>query len=670
MTMEESRGPQARARRRGHTKVSLVVLASLLLSGALSVQAQGGADAAAAAPPMARDPEKALDLMVSDLPPLPVARASEKFTGALGLAGMTVAEFIALLADKPFLNINVILAAAGGALDAPVQVELNDITIGEAFNLVLQLNGLRAVRFNENTFIIISNSDRRTFGVKRRKIYRLVYVSTTAVVDFITQNPNLAGLVDLQNVVQDTNNNSLLVIDSPDRIALLDHVISLLDSAPNKVTARIPVSHVGIEDITAAIQNLPAEVRDRINPQEMIFSPAGRTLIVYDTPEDLTLLRDIIRQIDIGVKQVLIDVSIMEVTETVARNLGLQLRPPAQLEVTSIDKIWNLDRLSGDLAGAQTSRTRLTYELQQNGGNTIANPKIRVVDEQSATINVGQIRNVRVQTSQFSNNNINTAQQTTFNTQEVPIGVTLAATPRIHNDGTVTLQLDIQDEEIIGITEFGVDRTTRNSSTTLRIRDGETVILGGFINRNTTYDRTPIPIFGQIPLLKKLFRNNTRNKTASELIILLTPYILDYNPVLPKNEVELVPPSKPVQAKNFGYSDETMKPEVKTTTTRWVETKEARTKVIYDAQGEVIYQRSFPRTKGGEAEAGNEGWTPPPEILTGAAPTGEPAGGDAFVDLRSQPLEAPAVSGDAVSGDAGGDDWQKLMGDLKSMTGG
>lgn len=619
--------------------------------------------AAAAAPMVERSAEDERDLILTPLPLLPPERAQEMFSGDLALAGMTVEEFINLLSQKPFLDINVIIAANGPSLTAPVNISLSEITLGEAFALVLQLNELKAVRFNENTLIILDANDARTFGVKRRKTYRLTYVSTAAVIEFVTNNPNFEGLLNLDNIIEDANNNSLMVIDSPDRIKVMDNIIALLDSRPNKVTARIPVSHVEFDDITTAIQSLPTEVQDRLNADEMIFSDRGRTLIVYDSPEDIALLRDIIRQIDIGLKQVLIDVSIMEVTETLARNIGLSLRNNT-LEVTSIDKIWNLDRLRNDLieqgggdVAPETSRTRLTYDLQRQGGNTIANPKIRVVDQESATINIGQIRNVRVQSSQFATNNVNTTAQTTFNTQEVPVGVTLSATPEIHNDGTVTLQLDIQDEEIITINEFGVDRTTRNSTTTLRIRDGETVIMGGFINRNISYDKTPVPVLGQLPLLNKLFRNNSRSKIASELIILLTPYILDYDPVLPKPEVQVVAPGAPIKVKNFGFSTETTKPEIKTTTTRWVESGNERTKVIYDAMGEVIYQRSFPKDKGeGEAAEPMEGAAAPPLV----AP--EPSDTTPSPDTRSASTDGEEIPAT--------EDWGGLMDELGGLANG
>lgn len=545
------------------------------------------------------------DLLVTGLPILPAERANlpmsgEGEVGRAVLSGLTVQYTLALLASEKYLDINLLMATTRN-MDQPVEVVLSDLSVGELFTLILQLNELRAVRFNENTLVIVDQDDDRTFGVKRRKVYTLTYISTAAVRLFIEENENLSRLLDLGNIIEDANNNSFIVFDTEDRIKIFDHIVSLLDVKSRKITAQIPLSHIDFDAVTAAIERLPEEVRARINGEEMIFSTRGRTLIYHDIPEDIALLRDIIRQIDIGHKQVLVDVTIMEVTQTLARDIGIRLLA-SNLSVTSLDKLWNLDRLRTDLATSTVPPTpaQLTYVLQNQGGKTIANPKIRVVDGESATITIGQIRNVRVQTSQFSGNNLGATQQTTFNTQEVPIGVTLSVEPEVHNDGTVSMQLDIADEEIIAVNEFGVDRTTRNSNTVLRIRDGETVILGGFINRNISYDRTPIPVLGRLPLLKKLFRTNSRQKLGSELIILLTPYILDYDSVVPRTEVNVVPPGKPIQVENLGYTNDAT-PELKTTTTRWTSNDSERTKIIYNAQGEVIYRRSFPKTSDPEA---------------------------------------------------------------------
>lgn len=631
----------------------------------------------------ARDPSQQIDTLVSNLPLLPPEKATKRFDQPLGLTGITVEQFLALMAQKPFLDLNIVIAASGAGLKAPVDIYLTDLTLGEVFNLVLQLNSLKAIRFSQNTLIIVNANDQRSFGVKQQRLYRLTYTTPKAVVDFIRANTSISGLIDTKTLIQDEKQGTLLVIDAPDRIKVLDHVVSLLDAKPHKITARIPVSHLDKADVDAAINNLPAEIKDRLETNKLVFSENGRTIIAYDTPEDVALLRDLIRHIDIGKKQALIDCSIMEIAQTLARDIGLQLAQ-SQLSVTSLDKIWNLDRLRRDVGTTAVTGTNLSYLLQRQGGNTIANPKIRVVDKEQASINVGQVRNVRVQTAQFSTNQLNTSQQTTFNTQEVPIGVTLNVTPEIHNDGTVTLELDIQDEEIISIQDFGVDRTTRNSNTTLRTRDAETVILGGFINRAISYDSSPIPVLGRLPLLKNFFRRNQRSKLASELVILLTPYVLDYDPVSVKAEADVLKPGKSL--KNLGFSDAATPPEVRSTTTRWIETKDERTKVIYDAQGQVIYQRSFPRDKAAPGPA--EGSEAEPSATGAAAPTppastaatsgaGDPPKVD-FTDLYQEPLSAPeggaapapkpaASSPPPKPASGGGDEWSSMMDELDSL---
>lgn len=660
--------PSSRARRPQRAGWLVAIVAALALAPQVPAQ---GANSALPAGSAASQFRASTDIeqQLSNLPLLPPDKANRKLEGAFEVADLSVEAFLILMTQPEFLGMNIVLGAASAdRLERPVDIFLNDMTLKEVFFLVLQLNGLKAVRFNESTLIILDEDDTRTYGVRQEKLYRLTYTTPQAVLDFINDNGSLGAVIDVERIIANEEAGTLLIVDNPDRIKILDHVVTLLDAKSRRITARIPVSHLEIDEITQAIDAFPEEIRNRIDTSQMVFSEDSRSLIVYETPEDIALLRDIIRNLDIGRKQALIDASIMEVSQTIARDLGLQLID-STLTVTTLDKLWNLDRLRNDIQGTSTSSAQLSYLLQKQGGNTIANPKVRVIDGESATINIGQIRNVRVQTAQFASNQLQTTQQTTFNTQEVPIGVTLNVTPEIHNDGTVTLEMDISDEAIITINDFGVDRTTRNTQSLLRMRDGETIIMGGFINRTVSYDRTPIPILGRLPLLKNLFRRNQRQKVGSELVILLTPYILDYNPVVPKANAELIPDGPPVKkplAEQVGYED--AKPQTKTTLTRWVETPETRTKVIYNAQGEVIYKKDFPVDANGDGA--DDG--PPDAWEDASLPEGS---GDAtvppsgFSDLYDEPLSAPegAPAETETASGADSDDWGALIGELRGL---
>lgn len=270
------------------------------------------------------------------------------------------------------------------------------------------------------------------------------------------------------------------------------------DAGPKEITASIPLSHLTLDDVQAALNALPEKFSERLSPDEMVYSEQGRLLVLHGRPADISLLRDLLRRIDVGPKQVQVDVSVVEVSETGERDGTLSQSP-------SVD------------------------DLVRRGGRIVARGTIRVVDQESATLGVGQIWTVGARSAQTYDEDGESSPEDGLTAQEVPVGITLSLTPVIHNDGTLTLALDVQDERVIAVGEFGVDRNARNSTTTLRIRDRETVAVGGFVS-GALRQTKPAPRAGEDPpAVSRLSHEGHSEDLVRPRVILLTPHILDYN---------------------------------------------------------------------------------------------------------------------------------------------
>jgi len=534
-----------------------------------------------------------IDSLVSFLPILPPDRAVRPFDDTLRISGLPVGKFLSLLSRKPFLDMNLVIATNSEALDKPFDVALSDISVGELFNLILQLNGLKAMRFNENTLIIVNADDKNSYGVRRRKTYNLTYWMPSKLAELIDQNPFLKQFFEKTSFIENDVQRNLVAIGTPDELTLLDYLTNLLDVQPNKIHARIPISNIAFEDLKKFLTDmLPEDIASTLDSNRWVYSEAGRSILVYDDPATVELLKKLIANIDIPPKQVLIDIALMEVSSNFSREIGMKLGS-SSFTVDSLDKLFSLSRLSAALDGSSPAQTQVSYLMQQNGGRALASPKVRCLDGESADINIGEIRNIRVQSTEFNSTTGGASQQTTFNTQEVPIGVQLTVKPEVHNDGTVTLDLNISDEAVLQIQDYGVDRTTRNSTTKLRIKDGETVIMGGFISQNRSWDKTPIPILGQLPLIGRLFRAGQRTKTDTELDFLITPYILDYEKDGTRSFA-----TKTLGDLRKDYTQDAGATGVKTSTTRWLEDDATKTKLILDAEGKVVYKQTWSKSTG------------------------------------------------------------------------
>ncbi|MBI4863344.1 MAG: hypothetical protein HY815_24220, partial [Candidatus Riflebacteria bacterium] len=595
--------------------------------------------------------QKEFDTVLSGLPILP-EKANEPFPIGLGdqVATMELRIFLDIMAKPEMLDLTFVPMVADAVMKKKLGVRIRNVTKGEAFSLVLQLNELKAVQFNERTVIIVPTTDKKEFGLKTRKIYRLTHVLPKKVKEFISQNAALSAIIQTKNIIQNDDGLSLLVIDTEQNIALIDSVVALLDQKPNKIEAVIKLSFLTGTEFTTAIGQMGTDVQQRINTKAMYYSEKGRALVVYDTPDNVEFIKALVKKIDLSAKQVLIDTSIMTVKSEFARQLGVRMTSTG-FTVDSLDRLLNQNRLNAYLTSTNqlTSQAQITYLITKNGGQTLANPKIRTLDNERASITIGDIIVVRIvsQTQQQAITGQSAVSQN-VTPQEVQTGVQLSVKPTIHHDKTVTLELTVSNDTPTQIKDYGVDRNTTNSTSKLRVRDSETVILGGFIKKTDDWDKSPVPFIGEVPILRSIFNVNSKKKQATELVILLTPYLLEYLTNRDTGEAEIPRPP--------GKSDEELKPTEPPQQQARAPVEPPReeklalrspsgqplVRNIYDTKGRIILRHapgaesSPPASTGGTAQ----------QVASAAAPGPDPTG--PLSDLK--PLSANGAPGGSDRG--------------------
>jgi general secretion pathway protein D len=114
--------------------------------------------------------------------------------------------------------------------------------------------------------------------------------------------------------------------------------------------------------------------------------------------------------------------------------------------------------------------------------------------------------------------------------QEKDIGIKLKVTPRINNDSKITMLVDAQVEALLSAAEIDTEKprsTKRTVKTQVTVVDGNTAIIGGLIAENTLESKKFVPILSSIPLLGNLFKSSTIEKEQRELLIFITPTIVD-----------------------------------------------------------------------------------------------------------------------------------------------
>jgi general secretion pathway protein D len=162
-----------------------------------------------------------------------------------------------------------------------------------------------------------------------------------------------------------------------------------------------------------------------------------------------------------------------------------------------------------------------------NNANVISSPSLMVLNNQEATIQVGD--SVPIRSSQSTNLNSATGVQTS-SIQMVDTGVNLAIKPRVNSNGLVLMDIIQSVSEAKQTkTSTGIDSPTiskRQIETSVAVQSGETIVLGGMIQENDTFNTNGVPLLHEIPYIGSLFGGTTRNKDKTELVVLLTPRVM------------------------------------------------------------------------------------------------------------------------------------------------
>ena len=261
---------------------------------------------------------------------------------------------------------------------------------------------------------------------------------------------------------------------------------------------------------------------------------ANNAISLKDTPERIAAAARLIAAIDKARPEVVINVELLEVDRTRLREYGLQIASPssegiagsldANRDDLTLQNLRNLTRADVFVTGVPG----IYYRLLKSDLNTrtLANPQLRTMEGIPAQARFGE--RVPVPMTQFApiaTGGLNQQPITSF--QYENIGVNIDIVPRTHHDDEVSLALKVSVSSVSGL-GFGNLPTfgNREISTTIRLRDGETNMLGGLIRDEERTELAGIPGLSDLPLIGKLFANNRRRTQETDIILTLTPHIV------------------------------------------------------------------------------------------------------------------------------------------------
>ncbi|RLM19443.1 type II secretion system protein GspD [Brenneria alni] len=403
-------------------------------------------------------------------------------------------------------------------------------------------------------------------GDRNVTIVPLSFASAREVVKIVTElnktdeKSALPGMM-TANVVADERTNSVLVRGEPNSRQQAIDMIRQLDrqQAVQGNTKVIYLKYAKAADLVEVLTG----VGDSIKTEQQNALPALRkemsikahaqtnALIVNAAPDVMRDLEQVIARLDIRRPQVLVEAVIAEVQDADGLNLGIQWSNkhagmtqftntglPISTMVAGVDQYKQdgavnssmtsaLNSFNGIAAGFyQGNWSLLLTALSSNSKNDIlATPSIVTLDNMEATFNVGQEVPVLSGSQTTSGDNV-------FNTVErKTVGIKLKVKPQINEGDSVLLEIEqevssVADAASSSSSDLGATFNTRTVNNAVLVSSGETVVVGGLLDKSTRESASKVPLLGDIPLLGHLFRSNSRQVSKRNLMLFIRPSII------------------------------------------------------------------------------------------------------------------------------------------------
>jgi general secretion pathway protein D len=304
---------------------------------------------------------------------------------------------------------------------------------------------------------------------------------------------------------------------------------------------------------TKELNDIMNQVRQNLNITVMTAYPPLNALVIKDSPDKVAMAEKLAYALDKGKGEVVIEATIMEVDRGLLRQLGIT--PPASTALTFVPAgstvpaavtagansatLRELQSIGPDSFALTIPQTLASFLATSSLTTLIQNPQLRATSGQQATLLVGS--NIPIQTS--NTQPTLAGGSTTTAVSYTNVGVTMVITPTVLLNREISVQVNVDVKALAEDRQVGntisPSFTDRNIVHTIRLKEGETNVLGGLISQLEQTSMTGLPILKDIPVLKYFFGRENKQRNDVEIIIMLTPHILKMPDVTAQDMIAL-----------------------------------------------------------------------------------------------------------------------------------
>ncbi len=482
----------------------------------------------------------------------------------LELRDIDVLDALKFLSDKTGLNFVPTRNVSGR-----VSLVIENVPFKDLFDLILRSNGLAYAKIG-NIYNIMTEAEYKAmygknfFDSRQVKVFRLKYAIPDQAFSLLE-----ALKSDIGKVLVDKESGNVLLMDTPEKIVQIEKALEEFEKKNLVKVFSLKYSRAkDVEEILKA--RLEAKSVGSVQADER-----NNQLIVQALAERMKEVEVLIQRLDRPTKEVLIDAKIVKIRLNDQLDTGVEwegifkiaesfgttylgsypfsymsagiTNPTFQTRNETYTGEIGYYPFSGTTSSLSAS-TKVTvgenlhlgafssdkdYDLLINFLNTIgnvrvlANPKIVVVNNQEAKLHIGE-RQAYVTTTTTTGQTVSTvAEEVSF----VDVGIQLSVTPRINDDGYITMKIKPEVSSVSSILVTPTNNKipivdTSMAETTVMVKDKTTLLIGGLRKEQKTRTSSETPLLGKVPVLGNLFRTRTDATERTELLVMITPHII------------------------------------------------------------------------------------------------------------------------------------------------
>jgi len=316
----------------------------------------------------------------------------------------------------------------------------------------------------------------------------------------------------------------ILTTNQLERKILNDSSVLIYPNLPAKAREYQDLAMRTFYLVNADAKQVQAMVRAMSKTRDLYVDEKLNALIVRDTPDAVRLVEKLVAAVDLAEPEVMLEIEVLEIASSRVQALGIQWPSQIQYGVPNVTGQVRYASPNGFVGTVANPVAIANLHADVTGTNTLANPRIRVRNREKAKVHIGDKLPVFTTTA-----TANVGVSSSVNYLDVGLKLEIESNVYLDNEVAIKLALEVSTvtKEVTGPSgSIAYQIGTRLTNTVLRLRDGETQILAGLISDEDRSSAGRVPGLGDLPVVGRLFSNQTDTRNKTEVVLLITPRVL------------------------------------------------------------------------------------------------------------------------------------------------